>query len=97
MITEQIHFRVHKDKKAAILEASKSSTSLTYWILEILLPHTNYKESAVSIEESKVVEPVKESLTPRRCMAPYCKSLETTSKLVHGATVWLCSEHYDKG
>lgn len=94
MKTEQIHFRVHKEQKAAILEASKGSSNLTDWILGKLIPGHNLSNSQV---DEPIVKTLEIKVPKRRCMAPYCKSLETTSKLVHGTTVWLCSTHYDKG
>lgn len=98
MKTETIKLRVSTSQKKAIKESSKNSKSMSAWILEKLSP-----ETVCAIKEDKVLGDVIKScqvvdvILNKRCMAPYCKSLETTSKAVHGATVWLCSTHYDKG
>lgn len=75
--------------------AIESSKSLTDYVLNRLLPVTPgiYENQ----QPSCIVHTLEIKVPKKRCMAPYCKSLETTSKLVHGATVWLCSEHHDKG
>lgn len=92
MKTEVIKIRVSTEQKQKILELSKSSKSMTDWILEKLLPKTFIG----SVDQSPFMgSPLRVDVkipSVRKCIHPKCHK-DGQERLVHGMKAWLCEDH----
>lgn len=89
MKNKVIKCRVTEDQFAKIKQIC--GPDMSAWMLQKMLG-----EDVIKTKDQEPIEVIKEIVEvakPRRCMAPYCKSMEAKEHLVQGMKAFLCDIH----